>query len=123
MDSNAGSIAIDILNFISPISSNISGAMLRIVENQIFYVNQFVGTNFTSGGLITATHVPAITNLAIGNALNLMAVQDGGVKSASIGDLSVENSNLTVMANQYNQLGQTQLKQLTNGLKYFKARG
>lgn len=123
MDKNAGSIAIDIFNSISPLSNNLSGLLLTFIENQIAYVNQFVGTSLTSGGLINSIYVPAITNLSTANVLNLMAVQDGGVKNASIGDLSIENSNLFNMANQYNELGQKQLIQLTRGLKYFKARG
>src|SRR3990167_754070 len=120
-DKNAGSIALDIFNYISPLSSNISGLLLTTVENQVFYVNQFVGTNLTSGGLIDSIYVPAITNLALSNIINIMAIQDGGANSASIGDLSIENSNLMTMSKQYHDLGQTQLMALTKGLKFFKA--
>ena len=52
-----------------------------------------------------------------------MAIQDGGTQSASIGDLSIENGNLSIMSKQYYDLGQKQLMQLTKGLKFFKARG
>ena len=122
-DKNAGSIASDIFNSISPISSNLSGLLLTFVENQIAYVNQFTGTTFTSGGLITSTYVPAVTNLATSQVVQLMSVQDGGAKSASIGDLSIDNSNLSSMAKHYYDLGQLQLMQLTRGLKFFKSRG
>src|SRR3990167_7363870 len=120
-DVRTGALALNIFNSISPMPNGVSGLLSTIVDQNRFYVEQFVGV--TIGSIIAEQYQYPITNLATANVLKLMAVQDGGVKAVSIGDLSTDNSNLMEIANQYQELGNTQLKQLTGGLKFFKARG
>ena len=118
---NTGSIALNIFNSVSPLSNNISGLISTIVDQNRFYVEQFVGV--TIGSVFAERYQLPITNLATANVLKLMSVQDGGVKQVSVGDLSTDNSNLFEIAKQYQEMGNLQLKQLTKGLKFYKARG
>lgn len=119
---NSGSISLNIYNSISPLSNNISGLLLTIVEQNVFYVEQFTGASIPVSSIDEQYQLP-ITNLATANILKLMAVQDNGVNSVSVGDLTTENSNLITMAQSYQDLANTQLKQLTNSFYSFKARG
>ena len=116
-----GSIALNIFNSISPFPSNISGILSTIVDQNRFYVEQFTGA--TIGNSIAEQYQLPITNLATANVLKLMSVQDNGVQSVTVGDTQTNNNNLMEMAKQYQEMGDMQLKQLTRGLKYFKAYG
>lgn len=118
---NSGSVALNIYNSISPLSSNISGLLVTIVDQNRFYVEQFTG--ITIGNSIAEQYQLPITNLATANVLRLMAIQDGGIKSVSVGDMSVDNANLMEMVKYYEELGNKQLFSLTKGIKFYKARG
>lgn len=119
---NTGSIRQDIYDSISPFPSTVSGALTFIVNNAVFFAEQLTGDTIGTTS-IGERYQPAIHNLAIANVLRLMGTQDMGVKSVSVGDLSTDNSNLMEMARQFEERGIFQIKALTKGIKYYKARG
>ena len=119
---NSGSISLNIFNSISPLSNNLSGLISTIVDQNVFFVEQFTGDTIGTSSIAERYQLP-ITNLATANIIKLMAVQDGGVKSVSVGDLSTDNSNLMELAKQYQEMGNMQLKALTGRIKFYKARG
>src|SRR3990167_7959004 len=118
---STGSIAVNVFNSISPLNGNISGLLNTIVDQNRFYIEQFTGD--TIGSMVAEKYQLPLTNLSTANVLKLMSVQDGGVKSVSVGDMTIDNSNLFEMAKQYEEQANMQLKQLTRGLKFFKRRG
>src|SRR3990167_1028846 len=115
----AGSLAINIFNSISPLPNNVSGLISTIVDQNVFYVEQFTGATIGTTSIAEQYQLP-ISNLATAQVIKLLAVQDGGVQSVSIGDLSTNNSNLMNIAQSYQDLANQQLKQLTRGIKFFK---
>ena len=118
---NGGSIALNVFNSISPLPNNLSGLLVTIVDQNRFYVEQFTGA--TIGNSIAEQYQLPITNLATANVLKLLSVQDNGIQSVTVGDTQTNNSNLMEMAKQYQELADMQLKQLTRGLKFYKAYG
>ena len=121
-EANSGSIAINVFNSISPMPGGISGLLVTLVDNNRFFVEQYTGDSI--GSVIAERYQSPITNLTTANVIKLMAVQDFGVQSVSVGDLSTNNSNLMVMAKEFETRGMEELKSLDIGtIKYFKARG
>ena len=120
-DVNTGSIADFVITGIIPFPTAISGILTTIVDNQRFFVEQFTGE--TIGSVIGEQFQPAITHLSTANVLQLMAVQDFGVKSVTVGDTTTDNANLMAMSQQFRDIGIGQLQSLTKGVSVFKARG
>jgi len=120
-DENTGSIALNIFNSINPLPAGVSGLLVSIVDNNRFFIENFTGDSISDP--IANRYKLALTNLSTSNVLKLMAVQDMGVQSVSIGDTSVNNSNLKEMAIQFQEAGMIELKSLSKGLKFGKARG
>lgn len=118
---NNGSIALNIFNLISPLPNSVSGLLITLVDNRRYFVENYTGD--TIGNTIAERYQPAITDMALADTLRSMAVQDMGVKNVSVGDLSVDNSNLMEMAKQFEERGLIQLKSLSKGVKIYKARG
>lgn len=120
-DKNVGSIALDVFNAISPLPSNVSGLLVTIVENQVFFINQFTADTIST--TIQDKYKSPLTDLSTANVLKLMAIQDMGVQSVSIGDISTNNNNLMEMAKQFENKAMLELKNLNKGLTIGKARG
>ena len=121
VDKNLGSLALDIFNSISPMPAGVSGLLVTIVENQSFFINQWTGKTIAT--TIQDQYKLPLTDLSTANVLKLMASQDMGVQSVSIGDLSTNNSNLAEMARQFETKGMFELKSLSKEVKFTKARG
>lgn len=119
---NAGSIRQNIFNSISPMPSAVSGALITSVNNAIFFVQNYTGDSIDSNA-IPEKYQPAIQNLATATTLRLMAVQDLGVNSVRVGDLSTTNDNLFKTADQFENIAITQLKSLSKSIKFFKSLG
>ena len=119
---SAGSVKDYVYSGISPFPLAISGILPTLVNNSIFFVEQMTGDSLGTTS-IADRYQPAITHLAQSNVLKLMAVQDMGVQSVSIGDLTTDNSNLMELAKQFEEMGKTELLSLTRGIKFFKSRG
>src|SRR3990167_8740505 len=107
---NTGSIALNVFNSISPMPTGISGLLVTIVDQQRFFVEQYTGDSI--GSVIAEKYQPAITDLTTSNVIKLMAVQDNGVQSVSVGDLTTNNSNLRDMAKEFEERAMLQLKSL-----------
>ena len=118
---NSGSIALNIFNSIAPLSSNISGLLVTIVDQNRYFVENLTGDSI--GNSIAEQYQLPISDMATSQVLKLMAVQDTGVKTVTIGDLSTDNANLMEMAKQFEQKAMFEIKSLQKGVRYYKARG
>src|SRR3990167_4958668 len=118
---NSGSIALNIFNSIAPLSSNISGLLVTIVDQNRYFVENLTGD--TIGNSIAEQYQLPISDMATSQVLKLIAVQDTGVKTVTIGDLSTDNANLMEMAKQFEQKAMFEIKSLQKGVRYYKARG
>ena len=118
---NNGSIALNIFNSISPMPAGVSGLLVNIVDTQRYFVENYTGD--TIGNTIAEKYQPAISDFSTANVLKLMAVQDMGVQSVSVGDISTNNNNLLEMAKQFEERANMELKSLTKRLKFYKSRG
>lgn len=118
---NTGSLVAIVYSGISPFPSNISGILTTIIDQNRFFIENYTGD--TIGSVIAEKYQNPITNLATANVLKLMSIQDYGVQQVTIGDLSTNNSNLLEMAKQFEERAMLEIKSLSKGLKFFKARG
>ena len=118
---NSGSLALNIFNSIAPLSSNISGLLVTIVDQNRYFVENLTGDSI--GNSIAEQYQLPISDMATSQVLKLMAVQDTGVKTVTIGDLSTDNANLMEMAKQFEQKAMFEIKSLQKGVRYYKARG
>lgn len=118
---NTGSIENIVFSGISPFPAAVSGILTSIIDNNRFFMENFTGE--TIGTTIAERFQPALTDLSTANVLKLMAVQDLGVQKVQIGELETDNKNLMEMAKQFEDKGMFELKSLSKGIKFFKARG
>ena len=119
---STGSIRDLIYSGISPFPSTISGILNGLVNNAVFFVENWTGNTLGTTD-IPDRYQPSITDIATANVLKLMAVQDMGVQFVSIGDLSTNNQNLGQMAKMFEEKGMIELRSLSKGVKVYKARG
>ena len=119
---SAGSIRDVVYSGINPFPPSISGILLTIVNNSIFFVENWTGDSLGTTS-IADKYQPSITDFSTANVLKLMAVQDLGVQSVSVGDISTNNSNLMAMSKQFEEKAFMELKSLNKGIKLGKARG
>ena len=121
-NANSGSLALNIFNRISPLPNNVSGALVSIVEEKVFLAEQLTGDSIGTTAIAERYQSP-ITDLSTATVLQLMGIQDMGVQSVSVGDLTTNNSNFMEMSRQFEQKGIQSLKWLTKGAKYYRTRG
>lgn len=122
MTFSLGSVRDIVYSGISPFPSAVSGVLASLVNNAAFFVENFTGDTIGTTN-INDKYQPALTDLATANVLRLMAVQDLGVSSVTVGDTSTNNNNLMEMADRFEKMGLIKLKSLSKGIKIFKARG
>lgn len=122
-DVNIGSIATILVNGIVPMPTGISGNLPTIIQNKIYFVNNYTGDGI--GSVIPEKYQSIITDMAMADALRFMAVQDMGVQSMSLGgnDISTDNKNLSEIARQLDEKAMLNLNSLTKGMFFYKARG
>ena len=73
---------------ITGIPVGISGILPTIVNQQIYFAEQFTG-NSIDVSAVSEAYQPAIINLTAGNVMELMEAQGIGTKSVKIGELSI----------------------------------
>lgn len=118
---NTGSITQFLIDSISPMPTSVSGVLTNIVNNQRYFVEQFTGDSV--GDVIAEKYQSPITDLSIANVISMIAVQDLGVDSVKIGELTTSNKNLLSTSEQLREKAIFELKSLSKGIKFFKARG
>lgn len=123
VDLNPGSIANIVYSTIAPFPTSISGTLINFVNNKIYFVEQYTGTSI--GSVINQQFQSAITDLTLADVVRLMAIQDLGIQNVIVDgrDLAVNNRNLVETAQFYETRAMFQLKALTKGIKFYKARG
>lgn len=119
---SAGSISDIVYSGINPFPNSVSGILASIVNNAIFRVENYTGTALGTTN-IADRFQPAVTHLATADVIKLMAVQENGVNSVTVGDESVSNENLTKISAMYEEMGLMDLRALSKGVKFYKARG
>ena len=119
---NTGSVALFIFNSISPMPSNVSGLLSEIVHQNVHLMELYTGDTISTDPL-SDRYLDPLRNLSTAQTLRLLAVQDGGVQSVTIGELSTNNTNLRDMAKGFEEMGMLGLKSLSKGVKFYKARG
>lgn len=122
---NLGSIATNILTRTSDIPTNISGALITIVDEERLFVEQKTGLTIGSTN-IDPKYQPAITDLATAKVLELMQLQGGDFTETSLGEFSIkkgEASNLTIMSQQLRQNALQKLRSLGTKINFSRSIG
>lgn len=101
-------IADIVYNMITNIPVGISGILTTIVDQQIYFAEQFTGDTIGTTS-VAERYQPGIISLSAANVMGLMESQGMGTKSVSIGELSItkgmgENVSRTLRDNGINQL-------------------
>ncbi len=111
-----------VLNMISNIPVGISGIITQLVDNEIYYAEQYTGDSI--GTTVIEKYQPAIISLTAATIMKMMESQGLAVtKQISIGDISlskgvVENSSVALRED-----GLQKLEALGCKFSYYKAFG
>ena len=100
------------------IPAGISGLMTTLVNQQIYFAEQFTGNSI--GTTIGEVYQPAIINLTIGNVLGLMEAQGLGTRSVSIGELSIAKGMKEGASSEFKNLGIKQLQEIGQHMSYYQ---
>jgi len=84
-NSEIGSV---VYNMVENIPVGISGIMTTIVNQQIYFAEQYTGDSISESA-VDEKYQPAIISLTASNVLSLMESQGIGTKSVKIGELSI----------------------------------
>lgn|SRR3990167_822376 len=119
---NLGSVIVDVSNFIGPsnIPSNLSGTgMNNLVTQQINYLNTY--TNDAIGIIdIAEKYQPSIINLSMSQILLAIEANQGGIDTASLGELSISQGagGGTELSRQLREDAINRMKELGRSLRY-----
>ena len=122
---NLGSFADEILQIIPDVPSNVSGALLDIVDRSRLYVECYTGKSIGSVA-IAEKYQPAILAHATFKALGTMQLTGADVESIKLGDWQQKkggNSNLSKSMEAYELEYKEALKCLGFGTRMYKANG
>ena len=119
-------IATIVQGMITGIPVGISGILVTIVDQQVYFVEQSLDTSIGITS-IADKYQPVITSFTAANVLSLMEGQGLGTQSVSIGELSINkgiNQNSSASMRLYAQEQLDALKEiLGEGISYYKANG
>ena len=107
------------------IPSSLSGTNMNdIVSQQISYAEQYTGVTIDSNS-IEAKYQGPICNLTIAQLLRAMEIQEGGVESVSLGELSVSEAGEgnSQTATELIEQAKMQLKELGRNVRVYKVWG
>ena len=105
---NTGSIAITILQNLPQISAGVSGNLIYIVDGARQYVSNFIGVSINPTNIPTA-YQGAILDFSMADTIDLINAQPGG-ESLSLGELSLDEKEDALTAQQYRLMGEQKLK-------------
>lgn len=118
-DVQIGSI---VYSWISNIPVGISGILPVIVDQQIISVETFTGKSVGTTA-IAEVYQPAIFSLTISNVLKAMEAQGVGIKSVSIGDLSITKGMSEGTSREWKEWGMEQLNQIGQHMSFYQCWG
>jgi len=97
-----------VYSMISNIPDGISGVLTTMVNNQIYFSEQFIGVDI---GITAVAEVyqPAVISLSASSVMQLMESQGIGTKSVSIGELKITKGMTNGTSTSLNQMGMEQL--------------
>ena len=93
----------------------ISGILLNIVNNQIYFSEQFLDQTIGTSA-IAEMYQPAITTLSAANVLELMESQGVGTKAVSIGELSISKGIVDGTSKSLREVGMVELNALLDNI-------
>ena len=111
-----------VVTLVENVPVGISGLLPTIVNQQIYFAEQFTG-NTIGTTAIAETYQPAIINLTIGNVLGLMEAQGLGTRSVSIGELSITKGMKEGASVDFKDLGIKQLQEIGQHMSYYQSWG
>ena len=120
-----GSIAVKIQARVADIPTNISGAVVDILDEQRLFMEEYIGVSIGSVG-IAEKYQPALTNLGIAAILDLMQLEGADTSSFTIGAYSEQrsgDSGLSKAGDGYKELGMEQLKALGRVIRFRQVLG
>jgi len=115
-DIQIGSI---VSGMVDNIPAGISGLLTTIVDQQIYFAEQFTGDSIGTTAVVT-TYQPAIISLSTANVLELMEAQGLGTKSVSIGELKISKGMVEGTSKSLKQDGLSKLKEIGQHMSYYQ---
>ncbi len=111
-----------ILNMVTNVPTNISGAALwNMVDQNVYFAEQFTGD--TIGASVANVYQPAVISLTVGDVVNLMEMQGLGTKTVKIGDMWVTKGISEMSSKQWKDNGMDKLRNLGENITFYKALG
>lgn len=119
-DANLGSIAANVLARFPDCTAGVSGQMLQIVDEQRIYVEDRTGLTIGSVA-INQRFQPAITSLALANAMELSKLDGANAGLLSLGDFQIRHNAddpIATAAQQMRLVAEEQLKRLGKTIRF-----
>ncbi len=111
-----------ILNMVTSVPTNISGAALwNMVDQNVYFAEQFTGD--TIGTSVANVYQPAVISLTVGDVVSLMEMQGLGTKTVKIGDMWVTKGISEMSSKQWKDNGMDKLRNLGENITFYKALG
>ena len=113
-----------VLNMIENVPTYISGTLLNLVNNEIYFAEQKTGDNI--GTTVVDKYQPAIISLVASSVLKMMELQGVDASSISMGDFTIskgQGSSSLAVADKLREDGIEKLEVLGNKFTYYKALG
>ena len=108
-----------VYNLVENIPSAVSGTLSQLVNQNCYYAELITG-NDVDPTVITESYQPGIISLTIGNVLGLMGAQGMGTNSVKIGELAISKGMNTQSAQEWKELGLSQIKQIGEKISYYQ---
>ena len=111
-----------VCNLVENIPSTISGTLVNIVNNQVYFAEIITG-NDISVSSIEEKYQPGIISLTISSIMGLMGAQGIGTKSVKIGELSIMKGMNESSAKEWRDIGLEQLKSIGERISSYQCWG
>jgi len=118
--STIGSIALHILENFNNIPNGVSGNMVELVDMARQNVSNFTNQTIGSNG-INPEFQPPILNSAIANVIDLVNAQAGGGANLKLAELTINDSNDVMSADQYRKMANMQMSNIGRGVVFARS--
>ena len=113
-----------VLNLIENVPTYISGTLLQLTNNEIYFAEQLTGDSI--GATVADKYQPAIISLTAAAVLRMMELQGADVSSVHLGDFSIskgQGSSTMTVSDKLKEDGLRKLDSLGYKFNYYKACG